>query len=134
VGVDDVIVSPDGSGLDRYEPFRAIIDGVGGPGLGKLIQRLDSGGRVVVYGVSAGPETTLAIRDLFASDGRMEGLFLYREVERKPASDGLSRLLALLADGRLKTHIEIDDSWEQIGPTAAKLIDRAFTGKAVLRL
>jgi hypothetical protein len=42
--------------------------------------------------------------------------------------------MALLADGRLKTHIDIDDSWEAIGPTAAKLIDRAFTGKAVLRL
>jgi NADPH:quinone reductase-like Zn-dependent oxidoreductase len=133
-GVGEVIVSPDGGGLDRYAPFRAIIDGVGGPALGKLIQRLDVGGRVIIYGVSAGTETTLAIRDLFASDARVEGLFLYREVERKSASDGLSRLMALLADGRLKTHIDIDDSWEAIGPTAAKLIDRAFTGKAVLRL
>ena len=133
-GVDEVIVSPDGGGLDRYPPFRAIIDGVGGPALGRLIQRLDVGGRVIIYGVSAGPETTLAIRDLFASDARVEGLFLYREVERISASDGLSRLMALLADGRLKTHIDIDDSWEAIGPTAAKLIDRTFTGKAVLRL
>jgi len=102
--------------------------------LGKLIQRLDVGGRVVIYGVSSGPETTLAIRDLFANDGNLEGFFLYREVERKPASDGLSRLMVLLADGRLKTHIEIDDSWDKIGPTAAKLISRAFHGKAVLRL
>lgn len=134
MGVDEVIVSPDGTGLDRFGPFRAIIDGVGGPVLGKLIQRLDAGGRVVIYGVSAGPETALAIRDLFASDARVEGLFLYREVERKSASDGLSRLMALLADGRLRTHIDIDDNWETIGPTAAKLIDRAFQGKAVLRL
>jgi len=134
VGADEVIVSPDGSGLDRSAPFRAIIDGVGGSVLGKLIQRLDVGGRVVIYGVSAGPETTLAIRDLFASDGRVEGLFLYREVERKPASNGLSRLMALLADGRLRTHVDIDDSWETIGSTAAKLIGRAFHGKAVLRI
>jgi NADPH2:quinone reductase len=134
IAVDEVIVSRDGGGLDQYPSFRAIIDGVGGPVLGKLIQRLGNGGCAVIYGVSAGPETTLAIRDLFASDSRVEGLFLYREVERKSASDGLSRLMALLADGRLKTHIDIDDSWEKIGPTAAKLIGRAFHGKAVLRL
>jgi NADPH2:quinone reductase len=134
IGVDEVIVSLNGGGLDRYSPFRAIIDGVGGPVLGKLIQRLDTGGCVVIYGVSAGPETTLAIRDLFASDGRVEGLFLYREIERKSAGDGLSRLMALLADGRLKTHIDIDDNWGKIGPTAVKLIGRAFHGKAVLRL
>ena len=88
----------------------------------------------MIYGVSAGPEMPLAIRDLFASDGRVEGFFLYREVERKPASEGLSRLMTLLADGRLKTHIDIEDSWKMIGPTSAKLIDRAFQGKAVLRL
>lgn len=133
-GIDEFIVSPDGNGLERLAPFQAVIDGAGGPVLGKLIQRMDSGGRAVIYGVSAGPETTLAIRDLFASDGRVEGLFLFRELRRKSASDGLSRLMALLADGRLKTHIEIDDEWKAIGPTAAKLIKRAFFGKAVLRL
>ncbi|MEQ9640243.1 MAG: zinc-binding dehydrogenase [Alphaproteobacteria bacterium] len=134
LGVDEVIVSADGGGLDQYGLFRGIIDGVGGPVLGKLIQRLDVSGRVVLYGVSAGPETPLAIRDLFVSDGRVEGLFLYRETDRESASKGLARLLALLADGRLKTHVDIDDSWETIGATAAKLIDRSFPGKAVLRL
>lgn len=134
LGVDEVIVSADGTGLDRYGKFRGIIDGVGGPMLGKLIQRLDDGGRTVLYGVSAGPETPLAVRDLFIADGRVEGLFLYREIEREPASRGLARLLALLADGRLRTHVDTDAGWETIGETAQKLIGRAFPGKAVLRL
>ncbi len=134
LGVDEVIVSPDGEGLDRHGLFRAVIDGVGGPVLGKLIQRLDGSGRVIIYGVSAGPETPLAVRDLFIADGRVEGLFLYRETDREAASKGLARLMSLLADGRLKTHVDIDDSWETIGATAAKLIDRSFPGKAVLRL
>jgi NADPH:quinone reductase-like Zn-dependent oxidoreductase len=135
LGADEVIVSADGSGLENHGKFRAIIDGVGGEILGKLVQRLDDYGRAILYGVSAGPVMPMAIRDLMLTgDGRVEGFYLYREAEKESAARGLARLLALVADGRLKTHVDIDDSWETIGATAQKLIGRAFPGKAVLRL
>ncbi len=134
-GVDDVVVSTDGSGLEAHGKFRAIIDGVGGPVLSKLLSQLDERGRAILYGVSAGPEATLAVRDLMLTgDGRIEGFYLYREAEIESAAKGLDRLLRLLADGRLTTHVAVTGNWENIGETAARLIGRDFAGKAVLTL
>jgi NADPH:quinone reductase-like Zn-dependent oxidoreductase len=129
----EVVVTADGSGLDGR--FRAVIDGVGGEMLGRLISLLDVDGRAILYGVSAGPQTPLAIRDLMLTGaGRVEGFYLYRESEFEAASKGLDRLLALLADGRLKTLVSLTGGWESIGETAEKLIKRSFPGKAVLTI
>jgi len=135
LGVDATIVSSDGTGLDAVPKFRAIVDGVGGPSLGRLLTRLDDDGRAILYGVSAGQETTFAIRDLMLTgNGRAEGFYLTRDIQIERASKGLSRLLKLLADGRLRTLVSIDADWSTVGPTAAKLVARDFVGKAVLRI
>ncbi len=134
-GVDDVVISPDGSGFGAHGKFRGIIDGVGGQVLSRLLSRLDERGRAILYGVSGGPETTLAVRELMSTgDGRIEGFHLYRESEIESAAKGLDRLLLLLADQRLTTHIPVTGSWETIGETAARLIGRDFAGKAVLTI
>jgi NADPH:quinone reductase len=135
LGVDATIVSSDGTGLDVIAKFRAIVDGVGGPALGRLLTRLDDDGRAILYGVSAGQETTFAIRDLMLTgNGRAEGFYLTRDIQIERASKGLSRLLKLLADGRLRTLVSIDADWSTVGPTAARLMARDFAGKAVLRI
>ncbi len=134
-GVDDVVISPDGSGFEGHGKFRSIIDGVGGQVLAKLLSQLDESGRAILYGVSAGPEATLAVRDLMLTgDGRIEGFYLYRESEIESAAKGLARLLGLLADGRLTTHVPVTGNWQTIGETAARLIGRDFAGKAVLTI
>jgi NADPH:quinone reductase len=134
-GIDEVVVSADGAGLEAHGKFRSIIDGVGGPMLSTLLSQLDDGGRAILYGVSAGQETNLAVRDLMLTgDGRIEGFYLYRETEIESATKGLDRLLALLADGRLTTHVPVTGNWETIGETAAQLIGRDFAGKAVLTI
>ena len=135
LGVDALAVSPDGAGLESYGPFRGIIDGVGGDTLSHLLPLLDADGRAILYGVSEGPESKLAVRNLmFTGAGRIEGFYLYRDSEFETASRGLARLLALLAHGRLKTLISRTGGWEEIGATAVALIDRDFPGKAVLTL
>jgi len=134
-GVDEVVVSPDGSGLADVGKVRAVIDGVGGEMLSALLGLLDESGRAVLYGVSAGAETVLPVRDLmFTGDGRIEGFYLYRETEFETAAKGLDRLLALLGDGRLATLVSHTGGWEQVGETAQALIDRGFMGKAVLKI
>ena len=134
-GVSDVVISADGAALEDRGKFRSIIDGVGGQILSKLLSQLDERGRAILYGVSAGAETGLAVRDLmFTGDGRVEGFHLYRESEIETAAKGLDRLLALLADGRLTTHVPVTGNWEKIGETAAQLIGRDFAGKAVLTI
>ena len=133
IGVNEIVISADGSGLGTEGKFRAIIDGVGGPALSALLSQLDEQGRAILYGVSAGPEATLAIRQLmFTGGGRIEGFFLYREADIETATKGLDRLLRLVADERLKTHVSVTGEWENIGETAARLIGREFAGKAVL--
>ena len=134
-GVQEVVVSEDAAGIAEHGRFRSIVDGVGGPLLASLIAELEEDGRAILYGVSAGPTTPLAIRDLmFTGDGRVEGFYLYRESDIEYASRGLDRLLGLLADGRLVTHVPVTGSWEDIGETAAGLIARDFPGKAVLTI
>ena len=133
--VDDVVISIDGTGLESQGKFRAIIDGVGGQLLSNLLPQLDERGRAILYGVSAGPEATLAVRDLFLTgDGRIEGFHLYRETEVESAAKGLDRLLRLLADKRLMTHVPIIENWKDVGETANQLIQRDFPGKAVLTI
>ena len=132
-GVDNIVISDDGTGFEDHGKFRAIIDGVGGQMLSKLLSQLDERGRAILYGVSAGPAATLAVRELmFTGDGRIEGFYLYRETEIESAAKGLDRLLRLLADKRLTTHVPVTGSWENIGETAERLIGRDFGGKAVL--
>ena len=134
-GVQEVVVSEDAAGIAEQGRFRSIIDGVGGTLLASLIAELEEGGRAILYGVSAGPTTPLAIRDLmFTGDGRVEGFYLYRESEIEYATRGLDRLLGLLADGRLVTHVPVTGAWSSIGETAARLIARNFPGKAVLTI
>ena len=135
LGIGEVVVSADGSGVDTHGKFRAIIDGVGGPVLSTLLSHLDERGRAILYGVSAGPEATFNIRELmFTGSGRIEGFFLYQETDVEPAERGLARLLKLVSDKRLKTHVSVTGRWEDIGETATQLIGREFAGKAVLTI
>jgi NADPH:quinone reductase-like Zn-dependent oxidoreductase len=135
LGVNATLVSPDAAELEAVGKFRAIVDGVGGPTLGRLLARLDDDGRAILYGVSAGQETSLTIRDLMLTGkGRVEGFYLTRDIQIERASKGLSRLLELLADGRLRTLVSVDADWSAVGEVAARLMARDFAGKAVLRI
>ncbi len=39
-----------------------------------------------------------------------------------------------MADGRLERRISIEEPWAELGAVAQRLLDRAYPGKAVLRL
>lgn len=130
-----VVVSSDGSSLENIGPFRAIIDGVGGDQLGRLLTRLEASGRAVLYGVSGGATTSLPVRELmFTGDGRVDGFHLYRESEFETAQRGLERLLRLMVADRLKTLVSVTGDWSEVGTVAAQLIDRDYPGKAVLHV
>ena len=135
LGIAKVVVSTDGSEFKNHEKFRSIIDGVGGEILASLITRLEPAGRAILYGVSAGSETVLAVRELmFTGDGRIEGFHLYRESEVESARKGLTRLLDLVQQGKIVTHVPVSANWSDIGDIAERLIRRDFPGKAVLEI
>ncbi len=137
LGADEIIVSADGSGMEHAGQFRLIVDGVGGSMLSALVRLVAKGGTLVCYGVTGGSESTLHLYpDLFGSGGQRSiyGLTLYTEAELEPSSIGLSRLLSLAAEGRLRTDISHQVDWSEAPSIAQHLIDRRFSGKAVLTL
>ena len=134
-GAHEVVISEDASAAKEHGPYRIVLESVGGVVLGNVLSMLDTGGTCVTFGVSAAPETTFDIRSFFATGGAsLYGFILFHEVLEKPASGGLDRLARLVADGSLRPHVALEDSWTGIGGVAGRLIERSYTGKAVLHV
>jgi NADPH:quinone reductase-like Zn-dependent oxidoreductase len=97
---------------------------------------LQPGGTCVTFGVSESARATIGSRDFFAGGGaRLYGLTLFHElmsVER--AGIGLALLAELIAEKKLRPQIAVEAPWGEIGTVARRLIDREFTGKAVLHI
>ena len=135
-GADDVVVTSSGEEAKQFAPYRLIVDGVGGELLGNLTKFVAKGGTIVTYGSTGGNETKFAPSELYLNGGQhsIYGLTLYTEVEFESASSGLTRLLRLVKQGKLKTHIGKEGTWEEAGKIAAELLERKFNGKAVLQV
>ena len=97
---------------------------------------LQQNGICVVFGVSESSTATIETREFFATGGtRLYGLTVFHElmsVER--AGIGLRLLAELIEAKRLRPQIAVETRWDEIGRIAQRLIDRDFTGKAVLHI
>ena len=117
-------------------PYWLIVDSVGGSALSAAMGMLAPNGTCVTLGVSEGPTATIESRSFFGTGGaRLYGLTLFHElmsVER--GGIGLALLAGEIAAGRLKPQIAVEAGWSEIGGIAQRLIDRDFTGKAVLHV
>jgi len=119
-----------------YGPFWLILDSLGGSALNAALGMLQPNGTCVTFGVSEASTTTFESRAFFGTGGtRLYGLTLFHElmsVER--AGVGLRLLAELIAAGKLRPQIAVEAPWGEIGTIAQRLIDRDFTGKAVLHI
>jgi NADPH2:quinone reductase len=131
-----VVVGRELSAAKEHAPYWLIVDSVGGSALAAALGMLAPNGTCVTLGISEGPTVTFESRDLFSTGGaRLYGLTLFHElmsVER--AGIGLSLLAGEIAAGRLKPQIAVEAGWNEVGAIAKRLIDRDFTGKAVLHV
>ena len=134
-GADEVIVGDDLSEAAAYGPYHLIIDLVGGKTLESAIPLLATGGTCVIAGASASPSATIDFGALVRT-GRatLYVLNMYAEFDRRPRSEDLAWLAQLVAEQQLQTSIEVEASWHDIGEVAQRLLQRQFTGKAVLHL
>jgi NADPH:quinone reductase len=132
LGAHDVVV---GDAIPDSPKHDLIVESVGGRTLGTALAALARGGVCVTLGVSAGSEVTFDARNFFIS-GRttLYGLYLFTELGAEPASIGLRRLAALVAEGQLMPHVSVERPWAEIGKVAEDLMARRFPGKAVLSL
>ena len=132
-GAHNIVADETGETAESYGPYNLIVESVGGRVLANALRMLAPAGVCVSIGVSSGEPVTLEA-GRFVSAGRsiLYSFNIFNELPFKPASDGLSRLAGLIAEGKLHPRIEIEAPWTEIGPVAQQLIDRAYPGKAVL--
>jgi NADPH2:quinone reductase len=134
-GADEVIVGDDLLEAGAYGPYHLIIESLGGKTLASALSLLATRGTCVTFGWSASPEATIDVRNLIGARGTtLYGLSLYDELDRRAASEDLARLAQLVARQQLQIPIEVEASWQEIGEIAQRLLQRQFTGKAVLHL
>ena len=134
-GAHEVAVDEGGAAAGENGPYHLILDSVGGEVLGNALSMLAPEGTCVSFGVSGGAEITFDARNLYLTGGaKLYGFILFHEVIARPASDGLARLVSLVNEGKLKPRIEVEAPWTEVGEVAARLIERGYTGKAVLRV
>ncbi len=134
-GADEVVAGEDADGVGPFGPYDLIVDSVGGATLGTALGLLAPDGVCVNFGPTGGATATFDVsRFYFTGGARLHGLIVFHELERQPAAVGLARLARLVADGRLRPHIEIEAPWTEIGDIAQRLQNRAYTGKAVLHV
>ena len=131
-----VVVDRDLGAARQHGPFWLIVDSLGGPALSAALTLLQPNGTCVTLGVSDANTATFESRNFFGTGGaRLYGLTLFHElmsVER--GGVGLALLADLIAAGKLRPQIAVEASWSDVGGIARRLIDREFTGKAVLHV
>jgi len=133
-GADEVILGSAGiESASQFGPYDLIIDTVGGDTLAALLPQLAPEGTCVSVGYSSSPHVTIDISRMIGTGGTtLYGFFLGEEMKRHSPSEDLAYLAQMIAEGRLTPRIEVETSWGEIGAVAQQLIDRKFTGKAVL--
>ena len=130
------VVGSDLGAAKGQGPYWLILDSVGGSALSAAMGMLAPDGTCVTFGISEAGTANIESRNFFGTGGaRLYGLTLFHElmsVER--AGIGLALLAAEIEAGRLKPQIAVEAAWSEIGAIAQRLIDRDFTGKAVLHV
>ncbi|MEE9278486.1 MAG: zinc-binding dehydrogenase [Dehalococcoidia bacterium] len=134
-GAHEVVSGDDPSVAEPFGPYHLILEAVGGASLRASLSMLAPDGMCVLYGLSAATEATIDARQFMTTGAaRLYGFFLFHEVSRQPAAEGLARLVDLVAQEHLRPRIEVEAPWTEIADTAGRLFDRGIAGKAVLHL
>jgi NADPH:quinone reductase-like Zn-dependent oxidoreductase len=135
MGAQRVIVSADGAAAAEFGPYDLIAESVGGATLGNVMAMVAPGGTCVTFGPTSGAQVTFDVSRFYMVGGTsLYGFILFHETRRRPAGAGLARLVRLVADGQLRTPIAVEASWKEIGTYARQLLERRYSGKAVLHV
>ncbi|OZB94277.1 zinc-binding dehydrogenase [Paenibacillus sp. XY044] len=135
-GADEVVVGYSGiSSGHQFGPYDLIIDSVGGDTLAALLPLLAPQGVCVALGYSSSPAATIDMMNLVNAGGRtLYSFFLGEELSRYSVADDLHLLARMVTSGRLSPRIDVEAPWTDIGAIAQSLLERKYSGKAVLRI
>ena len=134
-GAQEIVVGDDNTGAARFGPYDVILESVGGASLASALPLLAEGGTCIAFGTTGGGESTIKVWDLYGKGGvSLYGFLINYEVKHKPIAAGLPRLARMVADGTLRTSIGAEAPWTEIARVGQELLERRFTGKAVLHV
>ena len=129
----NLVVAGDPAGAAAHGPYHLVLDSVGGQTLAAALGMLARRGVCVNFGITEADTTTFNVQRFYMTGGAsLVGFFLFDELPANPAGPGLARLASLVATGRLRPRIELEDSWTAVGKVAQELYARRYSGKAVL--
>jgi NADPH:quinone reductase-like Zn-dependent oxidoreductase len=130
LGANEIVIglSPEG------EPFDLVVESVGGASLAAAIARVGPEGIVVTFGNSSNEPTSFDPRVLYRKGGSvLVGYFVtYELLHRRTGTSHLAALAELVAEGRLRTDVDLQLPWAEAGDAVEALMERRVNGKAVL--
>ncbi|HZQ77950.1 MAG TPA: zinc-binding alcohol dehydrogenase family protein [Acidimicrobiia bacterium] len=134
-GADEVVTAGPGDLAAAVEPLgpTVVFDALGDGFSAAAVEALGPFGRLVSFGVSAGPVAEINMQSLYRKGLTVHGYAGLIEPEERMAA-GRAAALAALADGRLRVAVGQRLPLERVNEAFAALVDRAVTGKIVLEL
>ncbi|MDQ8728937.1 zinc-binding dehydrogenase [Bradyrhizobium sp. LHD-71] len=134
LGADEVGLGDNLAGAATFGPYDLILESVGGQSLAAALSMLAPGGVCVLLGASAGSNTTFDAAKFRVGGTSLYGLVMGFEFRREPPGVGLGELVRLVAEQKLRPEITVTGHIGEIAEVAAKLLERGFVGKAVLKV
>jgi NADPH2:quinone reductase len=134
-GADDVVTTGAADLAAAVAPLAptVVFDALGDGFSAAAVEALSPFGRLVSFGVSAGPTAELNMQSLYRKGLTVYGYAGLIEPEERMAA-GRAAALAALADGRLRVPVAEVVPLERVNDAFAALVDRAVTGKIVIDL
>ena len=129
-GAEALVHPGDGSPVDGE--FDVVLDGIGGPMLGPLLDATTPGGRVVVYGNSADAPSTLRVDAFYPKGITIYGFRVFTSVPPTQAVKDMATLADQAATGTLSVKVQATAPLAGALPLIADLYNRRVTGKVVI--
>ena len=130
LGAEALVHPGDGSPVDGE--FDVVLDGIGGPMLGPLLDATAASGRVVVYGNSADAPSTFRVERFYNKGVTIFGFRVFTSGPPAQAVKDMANLADQAASGALQVKVQATASLAGALPLIADLYARRVTGKVVI--
>jgi NADPH2:quinone reductase len=130
LGAEALIHPGDGSPVDGE--FDVVLDGIGGPMVGPLLDATAANGRVVVYGNSADAQSTFRVERFYSKGVTIFGFRVFASVPPDQGVKDMANLADQAASGTLEVKVQATAPLADALPLIRDLYDRKVTGKVVI--
>jgi NADPH2:quinone reductase len=129
-GAEALVHPGDGSPVDGE--FDVVLDGIGGPMVGPLLDATVRNGRVVVYGNSADAPSTFRVEAFYQKGLTIFGFRVFTSVPPTQAVKDMASLADQAAAGTLAVKVQATAPIADALPLIGDLYERKVTGKVVI--